>query len=93
MTLDQIKKIVEDALGKHIAPARLTAVLVYEEEDADGDPILRIRAFVDSSGPGVGADRVFTATGVLRGALERAGETRFPLLTYPTSDELPEVAA
>lgn len=93
MTLEMIGDVVSNALRAHLAPASVKILLVYEEVDAEGDPILRLRVVMDSDGPAVAAEKVFTATGVVRGALEEIGETRFPLLSYPTSDELPGVAA
>jgi hypothetical protein len=93
MPVKDIKSTVMLALAAHLAPSVLTDLRVYEETDADGEPILRFQAVVDSTGPGLTADTVFFATGVVRKALAEIDETRFPLLSFPSSDEIPGVAA
>jgi hypothetical protein len=93
MALEHIKSTVALALKEHIAPSILKDVLVYQETDSDDEPILRFQAIIDNRGPALNADKVFFATGVVRRALAEIGETRFPLLTFPSSDEIPEVAA
>lgn len=93
MTLEAIKTEVEQALKAHLAPSIIRGVLVFPELDSDGDPILRIQVIVDRNGPELDADKLFFATGVARAALDRIGEARFPLLSFPSSDEIPEVAA
>ena len=93
MKLDEVRDAVTQVLQAHLAPSILTKVLVFQETDSDGEPILRLQAVIDHAGPELGADKIFFATGVVRNALADRGETRFPLLTFPSSDEMPEVAA
>jgi hypothetical protein len=93
MPPEDIKMAVAQALQQHIAPSILKDLLVYQEMDSDGEPILRFQAIIDNDGPALDADKVFFATGVVRRALAEISETRFPLLTFPSSDEIPEVAA
>lgn len=93
MTSEDIKKVILETLMAHVTPALLTDAIVLQEVDADGEPILRIRAVVNSAGPELTSDKIFSATGRLRDALEAVGETRFPLLSFPSSSEIPGVAA
>jgi hypothetical protein len=93
MTLDKIKNVVVKALRPHVHPSILKDVRVFQETDADNEPILRFQVIIDDGGPDLSADRVFFATGIVRNALEAVNESRFPLLTFPSSDEIPGVAA
>lgn len=93
MTTEEIKTLIAEVLTEHISPSILRGIRVYQESDSDGEPILRFQVIVDRSGPDLTADKVFFATGVVRDALGAVGETRFPLLTFPSSDEIPGMAA
>jgi hypothetical protein len=93
MSLDQVKDALQQALQSHLAPSIIKDVMVFPETDSDGEPILRIQVVVDRAGPQLNADKVFFATGVARSALAQVKETRFPLLSFPSSDEVPGVAA
>lgn len=93
MESQAIKDVVAEALRGHIAPSILKDLLIYEETDFDGEPILRFQAIVDHNGPAMSADKIFFATGVVRDALVARKEARFPLLTFPSSNEIPGVAA
>jgi hypothetical protein len=79
-----IREKIEKTLKVHLRPS----------VDSDGDPVLRIWAVIDVAGPDLEADKVFTVTSVVRDALESIGDTRFPLVMFPASnEELPEAAA
>ena len=91
--LEEVKAVLRVALQKHLAPAVVKDVMVFPESDSDGEPILRVQVVVDPSGPKLNADKVFFAIGVARSALAAINETRFPLLSFPSSDEVPGVAA
>ena len=94
MNLDELKSVILETLSEHVAPSRLKDAIVLPEVDADGEPVLRVRAVVDTSGPYLSSDQVFSATGKLRDALEAKGELRFPLISFPSSNEdIPGVAA
>lgn len=93
MMLEKIKTVLSAKLSEHIAPAQLKELRIFEESDADGDPILRVQVILDKSGPKIAADKILFATGIARAALSELKDSRFPLLTFPGSDELPEVAA
>jgi hypothetical protein len=93
MTLEEIKNLVAETLRVHLSPAIVSDVRVYQEADSDGEPILRIQVIVDRNGPELTPDQVFFSIGVVREALGAVNESRFPLLTFPSSDELPGVAA
>jgi hypothetical protein len=93
MSLEAIKEVVETALRGHVAPSVLKEVRVSQETDFDGDPILSLQVVIDSNGPDLKAEKVFFATGVVRAALATIGDDRFPLLSFPSSDEVAEVAA
>jgi hypothetical protein len=91
--LDTIRDLVLKALRTHLEPAIISDVRVFQEADSDGDPILRLQVVVDSSGPKLSSDKVFFATGVVRNALATIGDSRFPLLSFPTSKEISGEAA
>lgn len=93
MTLEEFENLVAETLRSHLSPAIVSDVRAYQEVDSDGEPILRFQVVVDRDGPDLTADQVFFSTGVVRHALGAVGESRFPLLTFPSSDELPGVAA
>lgn len=94
MLSDAVKNHILNALKAHMQPSTVTDVRIAEQLDADGEPILRIQAVIDRDGPDLAADKVFTATAVVRKVLEDTKDTRFPLLTFPSSDEVrPEAAA
>ena len=93
MTIDEIKVVAMKALTDHLAPSIVANLLAFEEFDADGDPILRFRVVIDSRSPDLLADQVLYATGVVRRALASVNEQRFPLLSFPSSDEMSGVAA
>lgn len=84
---------VYKALKEHLFPCRIARILKADEFDSDGDPILRMRVVIDQSGPEPDANKLFTATGLVREVLAMQKDNRFPLLTYPSSEEFPEVAA
>jgi hypothetical protein len=93
MAKDQIKAVALKALTDHLSPSIVTDLLVYEEFDADGDPILRFRVVINSDGPDLLSDKVLYATGVVRRALQAINESRFPIMSFPSSDEMSGVAA
>ena len=93
MDLLTIKEVVARALREHIAPSMLSTLLIYEETDSDEEPVLRFQAVIDDAGPALSADKIFFATGIVRDALIARDETRFPLLTFPSSSEITGVAA
>lgn len=81
------------ALKEHLSPSRIVRILTADEFDSDGDPVLRLRVVVDYSGPAVEPKKLFSATGVVREVMANQNDNRFPLLTYPSSEEVPEAAA
>ncbi len=81
------------ALKEHLSPCRIVRILTADEFDSDGDPVLRLRVVVDHSGPAVEPKKLFSATGVVRDVMANQNDNRFPLLTYPSSEEVPEAAA
>lgn len=93
MALEDIRNAVAAVIADHIHPSILKDLRVFQETDSDGEPILRFQAIIDHFGPSLSPDKVFFATGIVRNALANLNESRFPLLTFPSSDELPGVAA
>ena len=87
------KKIIEDLLRDLIKPAVLVGVVVNEDSDTDGDQILNVRAVYDVSKPSPKAEKMLSASVLLRMNLRDAGEQRFPLLAFISSDDAKEVAA
>ena len=93
MEVNEAKALIERILRDQITPARLTQVVVAEDFDSDGDPILRVRAIYDSSAPMPEAEKLFSATAVVRLSLILDGEQRFPLLSFISSDDAKGMAA
>jgi hypothetical protein len=93
MLTTEASELVEKVLGDWIAPARLTRVIVSEEVDSDGDNILSVRAVYDSSAPPPEAEKMFSATRLIRMNLGLEGELRFPLLSFVSSDDAKGLAA
>lgn len=93
MEVDEVKERIEKVLRDQIAPACLNQVIVAEDFDSDGDPILRVRAIYDSAAPRPDADKLFSATTVVRLSLRLDGEQRFPLLSFISSDDAKGMAA
>jgi hypothetical protein len=93
MTPEEAAVEVKKLLDEWLAPARLTRVLVSEEQDADGDDVLNVRAIYDSSSPRPEADRMFSATSFIRLNFKLVGEHRFPLLSFISSDDAQGMAA
>lgn len=87
------KMLVFDVLADHLAPSEVQALVINDEVDADGDPVLRIQVVIKHDGPAPAPEKLFSATGVVLRVLESMQDHRFPLLTFPSSNELPGVAA
>ncbi len=81
------------ALTRHMEPCRVVRVLFADEFDHDGDPILRLRVVVDETGPTPSDIQLFSATGIVREVMAEYKDDRFPLLTFPTGEEMSELAA
>lgn len=90
-------KTVEDSiletLSEHLAPSIVKRVVINRETDADGDPVLRIRVVIDKDGASPEPAKLFSATRVVLTVLNAIPDSPFPLLTFPSSDEMPGVAA
>jgi hypothetical protein len=93
MEISAAKKIIEGLLRDQIKPAVLVNVVVQEDSDTDGDPILNVRAVYDSTQSSPKADKMLSASVLLRLNLRLAGEQRFPLLAFVSSDDEKEIAA
>lgn len=91
-TLDADHPIVV-ALTNHMLPCRVVRILSADEFDHDGDPILRLRVVVDETGPVPGDMQLFSATGIVREVMAEYKDDRFPLMTFPTREEMAELAA
>lgn len=81
------------ALREYLLPCRVDSVLSADEFDSDGDPVLRLRVVIDETGPAPTDKQLFSATGLVRTVMADQKDDRFPLLTFPTREEMAEVAA
>ena len=93
MEVAEAKTLIKSLVGDLIAPATLVDVNVSEDSDMDGDPILNVRAVYDASRPSPKADKMLTASLAVRLNLRLAGEQRFPLVAFVSSDDENGVAA
>lgn len=93
MTASRITEQVRTALASHLAPAHIVSVILHEELDSDGDPILRVLAVYDPERPAPSAEEMLSATGVVRSLLAAHEDRRFPLVSFISRDDLQEAAA
>ncbi|MDE2739862.1 MAG: hypothetical protein OXH47_10090 [Paracoccaceae bacterium] len=81
-----LKKIVQEVL----APARIVDLKSERAEDADGDPILRIRVVYRAENNRLDPDKVADVIGYLRDSIKKTtnGLDRFPILSFTTPEEV-----
>ena len=80
---DVVKRVVQEQL----APAQIVELTVEEAEDADGDPILRIKVVYEVAEDRLDPEKVLGLVRHLRPPLDKLGTDRFPVLSFITSKE------
>lgn len=80
----EVREAIEGVLRERFDMVPITAVEVEEDEDHDGDPILRIRMVYDAEVEDLDLDRLVSITRHLRNRLWELGEERFPHTTFVT---------
>lgn len=81
----ELKKIVQEQL----APVRIIGLKSEKAEDADGDPILRIRVVYKAENNRLDPNKVADVIGYLRVGIKNTtnGLDRFPILSFTTPEE------
>jgi hypothetical protein len=77
---------VRQVLTERIGGMHIRDVEVNAGHDHDGDPVLVVDAYYDFSETPVDARAMYGLTRHLRGALQEAGETRFPIIRHHFDD-------
>jgi hypothetical protein len=83
--LEEVRAIANDVLNRQFRPFGFGAIALREEEDFDGEPILRVIAEVTKPVP---ARTLIDATTDIHDALRKQGDNRFVYLgTHRPGDE------
>ena len=80
-------KSIEDVVRAHFDQIDIKSVLVREDNDHDGDPILRVYVVVDLRDQKIDGSRLKGLVRHVRSALTLQNETRFPVFTFMTPQE------
>jgi hypothetical protein len=79
---DKIAATVSDTLSRHFENIKIIKVKVEQDQDHDGEDILRIQVVFDGVVKGKDAASVAGAARYLRPALEKIDADVFPLLSF-----------
>lgn len=90
---DKSIRVIRDVVEHQLAPARIVSVSVSEDDDFDGDPILRIDVVFEIEGDQLDPQKVMGLARHLREPLERLEEDRFPVFSFFKPDEVDGAAA
>ena len=97
-----IDEIVKQVVQKQLAPAKIVDLTVEKDEDADGDPILRIEVVFEAEGDRLDPEKVLGLGRHLHERLHQPSRTtqalhssadRFPIFSFMTSEEAADAAA
>ena len=86
---DEVKRVVEQQL----APAQIVNLTVEEAEDADGDPILRIKVIFKVAENRLDPEKVLGLIRHVRKPLIELGTDHFPVFSFMTADEAADATA
>ena len=86
-------EIVRPVVEQQLAPAQIIGLTVEEDEDADGDPVLRIEVIFEAENDRLDPKQVLGLIRHVRKPLIEMGSDRFPIFTYMTSQEAADAAA
>ena len=89
ITRDVIAQVVRDQLTS----ATILSVSVREARDHDDDPILRVTIVFDAPKNRLDPNQAVGLIGLIRQALARNGDHRFPVPTFLTQADAAEIAA
>ncbi|MDE0079516.1 MAG: hypothetical protein OXO50_18495 [Caldilineaceae bacterium] len=91
--MTKIDNVVKQVVQQQLAPARIIGLTVEESEDADGDPILRIKVIFEAKEDRLDPERVLGLIRHLRKSLNELGSNRFPVFSFMTSEEAEDATA
>ena len=91
--MSDLTQTIRNIVSHQMEPFDVIEVRVLEDEDKDGEKILRIHVVVDTHGRKLDPVKVAGMARHLREPLEALHEQRFPLVSYFSPGELDGAAA
>jgi hypothetical protein len=85
---DRLETTVRKTLSEELTTVSIADLVVSEDVDHDGDPILKIVVTVDVNGRNIEAAELKGLVRHLRSALAAAEEDRFPLLSFRVRSDM-----
>lgn len=85
--LDKISAAIESLLKQDFENVRILKVSVREDEDRDGDEILRVEVVFEGDTRAFDAQKLSGVVRHIRPALREMGEKAFPLMSFISSRE------
>lgn len=85
--VQNVRKLIEPVIEKHIAPAAMVEMETEEDEDHDGDPVLRILVVFDATNGPPETKKLLHLTPTLKKLLLARQNEHFPILTYMSPEE------
>ena len=89
----QVRTVVRSVLEAELAPARVIDVELQRDRDHDGDPILKIRVFVEIPDQGLEPSKVRGLIRHLRKPLNDFEDVGFPIISLMSPEERSPEAA
>ncbi|GGK41675.1 hypothetical protein [Salinarimonas ramus] len=86
MTDEEIRRLVEPILRKHLGPFGFETAEVVSGRDHDGDPAIFVRAHYRPSDPKAAGKARIHASIAIADALSDRGEERYPYLRHLIPD-------
>ncbi|MDE2739702.1 MAG: hypothetical protein F4170_06110 [Rhodobacteraceae bacterium] len=84
---EDIDKILKEFVQKHLEPAEIVNLISREDEDADGDPIMRIRVVYNPEKNPLDPNKTLSLTRHLRQKMGNIFIERFPIFYFVTKEE------
>ena len=91
--IDKIRSAIRKVVTQQLAPARVLDVVVEEDEDFEGEAILRVAVVFDAAGDKLNPEKVLGLVRHLQGPLGKLNEDRFPVFSFSHPGELNGAAA
>lgn len=85
--MSALAKTIRGSIEQQIAPAKVTHLNVFEDEDHDGDPILRVEIGFTAPSGLIEGKKAVGVSGVIADVLARIGIQRFPMVTFVGDEE------
>lgn len=92
MDIAAIEALVDRATRAALPGIQVDHLVVAEESDKDGDPVISVLVVYDDARRHPSGDQMLDAQVALQDALLDEGDPRFPLLTFVASSEAEKAA-